>query len=142
MAGIWQVGRPIPLWLYIKGPDGEGITGLTPTVRVIRMSDFRYADWSTHTWVLSGGTRDQILPEAVFQNGLYMTTWDMNLWGEDNEDNYMMVYRNEGAYKKNDVEHFTTSFDVSLALLQNVMRTHVLATVADPARNIEIGDLD
>jgi hypothetical protein len=138
----WQIERPIPLWIFIEGPSGDGVSGESPTAMVVRESDGKYADWQNHVWAMSGGIREQSLPESLYQPGFYLNTFDPKLWGDKDEEDYLVFYKNMGTYKRNSIEHFTTSHDVSIALLHNVMRNHMIATIDDPSRNINIGDLD
>ena len=90
----WQKGDiSVPLSLEVQYND-VAVSGLSPTVEIRRFADDAYADFSTNTFVTSGGTRlgalSGISPNSV---GLYRRSFDPVVFGETGNKTYFMLYR-------------------------------------------------
>jgi len=81
---------------------GVGITGLTPTVEIRRISDSKYFDFAAvgePYWLSTGGQRERTLPPAPWFDGLYQWEFDQSVYDQDKIDTYEILYRNDSPYK-------------------------------------------
>ena len=84
------------LQIIIDDPvTGLGVTGLTPTVKIYRNVDNKYLDFSTGTWVSSGGQPKQVMDELAA--GIYYWDFDQSQYGENCERDYIVYYESLGV---------------------------------------------
>jgi hypothetical protein len=118
-----RVGDTVPLGVQLV-EDGTGVTGLSPTVELRRLSDEAYFDWTGLSWVTVGGTRETVLVEKTWLPGLYLLPWDQQTYDGGNEERYVAIYRNTVApYEFNIVEiyHFDYTWAADAELTQKLV---------------------
>lgn len=102
---VKKIGETVTLGLLLT-KNGEGLTGLSPTVEIRRNVDGRYFDFaavSTPYWKTSGGQKEKILPERVWLSGYYTWVFDHATYDNiENEDT--VIYRNLSPYRLVEVE--------------------------------------
>ena len=137
----WEYNKPIPITLIIR-EGAIGIIGQSPTIEIRRKSDNKYFDWISNLFVNSGGQKENILPSAAYQDGVYESEWNPRSYGEKNEETYILLYRNTGDYARFGMDKVFVSLASAKSVKDNIMQEFVVATSAVPARNILPEDLN
>ena len=112
-----------------------GVAGLTPTIEIRRQSDSAYLNFNATTapyWVQAGGQPLQTLTEATYQAGVYTWQFDHAILDTDAQDEYMVIYRNTGAYTLLALEMMSFTKQADLTLVRKLLANDQdLATAGD-----------
>lgn len=83
--------------------SGSGLTGLSPTIEIRRMSDGFYLDFNATVapyWKTSGGSKEKTLPERVWLPGYYTWVFDQSIYEDGGVvAEYTVIYRHGTPYR-------------------------------------------
>ena len=117
------VGDTVNLYAFVYA-NGSGISGQAPTVEIRRLRDGRYWDWGAANWKTVGGTKEGTLAPKVYLAGYYFRQWDQEI-ADNVPEEYLMIYRNTGAYPIELVETYIFTPSAAESTLDVILNDHI-----------------